>query len=100
MGKLGSTKHPAVVRVRSLDEANRIVSPCDDRGWKVIVGVEPDRPEDVSDLRMLLGAAGGDREEIASPKLGERVPGRNDPCPCGSGRKFKRCCGSSGKGGQ
>ena len=21
-----------------------------------------------------------------------RVPGRNDPCPCGSGRKYKRCC--------
>lgn len=21
---------------------------------------------------------------------------RNDPCPCGSGRKYKRCCGSSG----
>ncbi len=20
------------------------------------------------------------------------LPGRNDPCPCGSGRKFKRCC--------
>jgi hypothetical protein len=20
------------------------------------------------------------------------IPGRNDPCPCGSGRKFKRCC--------
>ena len=24
---------------------------------------------------------------------GER-PGRNDPCPCGSNRKFKKCCGS------
>jgi hypothetical protein len=22
------------------------------------------------------------------------APGRNDPCPCGSGRKYKRCCGS------
>jgi SEC-C motif-containing protein len=22
--------------------------------------------------------------------------GRNDPCPCGSGGKYKRCCGSSG----
>lgn len=22
--------------------------------------------------------------------------GRNDPCPCGSGLKYKRCCGSSG----
>jgi hypothetical protein len=21
-----------------------------------------------------------------------RTPGRNDPCPCGSGQKFKRCC--------
>jgi hypothetical protein len=20
------------------------------------------------------------------------MPSRNDPCPCGSGRKFKRCC--------
>lgn len=23
-------------------------------------------------------------------------PGRNDPCPCGSGKKFKRCCGANG----
>ena len=22
------------------------------------------------------------------------APGRNEPCPCGSGRKYKRCCGS------
>lgn len=22
-----------------------------------------------------------------------KKPGRNDPCPCGSGRKFKQCCG-------
>ena len=22
----------------------------------------------------------------------ENVPGRNDPCPCASGKKFKRCC--------
>jgi uncharacterized protein YecA (UPF0149 family) len=25
----------------------------------------------------------------AAPRVG-----RNDPCPCGSGRKFKRCCGT------
>jgi preprotein translocase subunit SecA len=22
------------------------------------------------------------------------VPGRNDPCPCGSGKKYKKCCGA------
>jgi len=26
----------------------------------------------------------------------EPVPGRNDPCPCGSGRKYKKCHGSAG----
>jgi hypothetical protein len=24
----------------------------------------------------------------------EARTGRNDPCPCGSGQKFKRCCGA------
>jgi uncharacterized protein YecA (UPF0149 family) len=24
---------------------------------------------------------------------GEKI-GRNDPCPCGSGQKYKRCCGA------
>lgn len=23
---------------------------------------------------------------------GARMPGRNDPCPCGSRKKFKKCC--------
>jgi preprotein translocase subunit SecA len=26
---------------------------------------------------------------VAGPKVG-----RNDPCPCGSGKKYKKCCGS------
>ena len=26
--------------------------------------------------------------------------GRNDPCPCGSGKKFKQCCGKKGWGRQ
>jgi uncharacterized protein YecA (UPF0149 family) len=27
--------------------------------------------------------------------MGDRV-GRNDPCPCGSGQKFKQCCMKKG----
>src|SRR5580658_1815559 len=27
------------------------------------------------------------------PGPASHVAGRNDPCPCGSGRKYKRCCG-------
>lgn len=25
----------------------------------------------------------------------EKLPGRNDPCPCGSGKKYKKCCGAN-----
>jgi len=27
------------------------------------------------------------------PDRKERKVGRNDPCPCGSGKKYKKCCG-------
>jgi preprotein translocase subunit SecA len=28
--------------------------------------------------------------------LVEKKVARNDPCPCGSGKKYKNCCGQSG----
>jgi len=36
-------------------------------------------------------------EQLTSrtPIRREASPGRNDPCPCGSGRKFKKCCGAA-----
>jgi preprotein translocase subunit SecA len=33
-------------------------------------------------------------EELAPTK--KKKPARNDPCPCGSGKKYKHCCGKSG----
>lgn len=30
-----------------------------------------------------------------NPSTASKRPGRNDPCPCGSGRKHKKCCGSA-----
>ncbi|MBQ3807378.1 MAG: preprotein translocase subunit SecA [Kiritimatiellae bacterium] len=30
---------------------------------------------------------------VAAPSRVQPVVGRNDPCPCGSGKKFKKCCG-------
>ncbi len=31
--------------------------------------------------------------EPPKPHMAESKPGRNDPCPCGSGKKYKKCCG-------
>jgi preprotein translocase subunit SecA len=42
------------------------------------------------------GLPGDDDEplpEPVEPISGQDQPGRNDPCPCGSGKKYKKCCG-------
>ena len=33
--------------------------------------------------------------EVTQPKIGKKIA-RNEPCPCGSGKKYKQCCGKSG----
>jgi preprotein translocase subunit SecA len=40
------------------------------------------------DRKAVKGAEGVDTVVNQTPKVG-----RNDPCPCGSGKKFKKCCG-------
>lgn len=44
--------------------------------------------EDLAQIRDKLG-----RASAAGTARGAKAPGRNDPCPCGSGRKYKKCCG-------
>jgi SEC-C motif-containing protein len=33
--------------------------------------------------------------EVKKPVVRENVPGRNDPCSCGSGKKYKKCHGAA-----
>jgi preprotein translocase subunit SecA len=35
----------------------------------------------------------GNNEPAAAPVKSKKNVGRNDPCPCGSGQKYKKCCG-------
>ena len=38
------------------------------------------------------GFAGGKGSIVRKSAVSKKV-GRNDPCPCGSGKKYKKCCG-------
>jgi preprotein translocase subunit SecA len=42
----------------------------------------------------LSGSAEPEKKKPVVKKAAEKV-GRNDPCPCGSGKKYKKCCGAS-----
>ena len=89
MAKLGTHKRPAVARVQSTEAAEEIVALAQERGWKVIVGVEPDQLEDLSDLHKLMSTEAQPDDKLRLPP---KING-NDYCPCRSGKKFKKCCG-------
>ena len=57
---------------------------------------EDPRPAILRNLMTNLGAAKAATTEKPQPKVnkGQKV-GRNDPCPCGSGKKYKKCCGAN-----
>jgi len=83
--KLGTEKNPARVRVKTKKRMGEVAAIFEQHGWQHVIEVAADQPEDVADLEMLL-----DRPK---PVAARQKVGRNDPCPCGSGRKHKKCCG-------
>ena len=76
----------------------------------VILGDAQDVADADERLHRLLGAQPGRKHtgnaapeemewngSVAPRSLGpvwRSTPGRNDSCPCGSGREYKRCCGA------
>jgi len=84
--KLGTEKRPIIARVHSDEKAKYVAEKCTENGWHYIIGFELDKPEDISDLEKMLSPPA----PIASTKVG-----RNEPCHCGSGKKYKKCCGSN-----
>ena len=43
----------------------------------------------------LPGPADDEDDEARKPFVAEERIGRNEPCPCGSGKKYKKCCGAA-----
>ena len=85
LSKLGTKKNPAAVNVQTEKRAKELESVFKEKGWEYTIDLEPGKPEDITDLEMLLNPV---KTEIADKKVG-----RNEPCPCGSGKKYKKCCG-------
>jgi len=85
MAKLGTEKNSIIVHVRTEERGQYVAAQCDLHGWQYIIGFETDKPEDISDLEKALNPP--------LPAQSEKL-GRNEPCPCGSDKKYKKCCGA------
>ncbi len=53
-------------------------------------------PEEATQAHGFVEPAQEQEENKRTPYVANKKPKRNDPCPCGSGKKYKQCCGRSG----
>ncbi len=53
---------------------------------------EPHLNKSFREMQTNQGPGGGEKP-VKKPVVKEKEVGRNDPCPCGSGKKYKKCCG-------
>ena len=83
--KLGTAKNPAVVSVKTKKRMKEVVKIFEEHGWQYTIDLDRKKPEDITDLEILLNRP--------QPRDVEKKIGRNEPCPCGSGIKYKKCCG-------
>jgi len=98
MAKLGTKKKPVRFRVQTEERLREIARICEQNGWKFVGEFGPGEPEDISEVEYLLDPGAFSSQ----PRMGhsDRMPavrdqpkiGRNAPCPCGSGLKYKKCC--------
>ena len=83
--KLGTEKNPAIVNVRTKKRMKEVAEIFEKNSWEYTIEIDRNKPEDIADLEILLN--------WPKPQTAEQKVGRNDPCPCGSGKKYKKCCG-------
>ncbi len=85
----------AMYRIQGADLFDQMVDDIKEDTVRKILSVVPrvQKVERVQVAKPLVeGFAGGKGSVVKKPAVSKKV-GRNDPCPCGSGKKYKKCCG-------
>ncbi len=84
--KPGTEGNPLKLRVKTKEKKKEVAAVLKKNGWLGEIEVDSGKPEDLVALRLL--------EKPVKPVHVKETPGRNDPCPCGSGKKYKKCHGA------
>jgi preprotein translocase subunit SecA len=78
---------PAELVAAAAPEQRRAAQQVEDFTRKI----ERKKDQEMAQLQFVGGEASS---AAAQPVLKGAKVGRNDPCPCGSGKKYKKCCGA------
>lgn len=82
----------------ALEMFDDMIFSIQDETVKMLLKVELQRVqvrEERQERTDLVSNQSGDGSKAVSAPKAKQAPGRNDPCPCGSGKKYKNCCGKN-----
>ena len=88
-------------KIESFNMFEELVKAIREESVKAVFSLKPKRKEQVVNVKMtnnvtnLMTNASGEDTPKRKPVKAEKKVGRNDPCPCGSGKKYKNCCGKN-----
>ena len=88
-------------KIESFNMFEELVKAIREESVKAVFSLKPKRKEQVVNVKMtnnvtnLMTNAAGEDTPKRKPVKAEKKVGRNDPCPCGSGKKYKNCCGKN-----
>ncbi len=98
-------KDPVVMyRVEGFDMFDQMISAIREDTSRLMLTVqirtqeEPKREQVAKPTSTSGGSSDGSEQSRTVRKTAAQKVGRNDPCPCGSGKKYKKCCGRSDAG--
>ena len=93
-------QNPLIVyKKEGFDMFQELIARIKDETLSIMFRIQIAEPEKISKLQekneqKLIFSSGDESDNRKKPVKRENTKvGRNDPCPCGSGKKYKKCCG-------
>jgi SWIM/SEC-C metal-binding protein len=83
--KLGTEKNPLTLVVTSDEKKREVEALVAENGLFADITVDSASSDNINELNTLLNKP--------TTTTFDKTPNRNDPCSCGSGKKYKKCCG-------
>lgn len=83
--RLGTQEHPLTLTLNDESKRADIDTLLAEHKLIANITIDENAEENINELSALI--------ETPTTTTFEKTPGRNDPCSCNSGKKYKKCCG-------
>lgn len=88
--RLGTKRSPAKISVKTDERKQELSAIFAEHKWVNEIVVNAEQIENIVDLEFLQAQLA---KNDAGRAVSTKKANRNDPCPCKSGKKYKKCCG-------